>query len=332
MGNSPMPFENRLTPEMVARYTREGYWGTQTFYDLLSARVATRPDREAIVDRKGRISYRQLKDGIDRTAAFLKAKGIGRGDVVTIQLPNWIEFCFVFFALELLGAVADKINPDFRSSEVKYILKFSQSRAYICSRAFKGFDYPGMVRALMPELPDLRFICVVDDEADTADTVSLVAGLKTSAPLPESERVHMDANEIYRMAFTSGTTGNPKCVLHSPNTTIAACKLLDRDMKTTDADVFLIYLPIGLNWGFLMLVEALMLGARVVLLDRFSGRAALELIEREKVTLIAPRSSPCSTSRAWKRPMCRRCAWSSPAARLVRWRPCAISSGACPAA
>ena len=282
-----MPFENRLTPEMVARYTREGYWGTQTFYDLLSARVATRPDREAIVDRKGRISYRQLKDGIDRTAAFLKAKGIGRGDVVTIQLPNWIEFCFVFFALELLGAVADKINPDFRSSEVKYILKFSQSRAYICSRAFKGFDYPGMVRALMPELPDLRFICVVDDEADTADTVSLVAGLKTSAPLPESERVHMDANEIYRMAFTSGTTGNPKCVLHSPNTTIAACKLLDRDMKTTDADVFLIYLPIGLNWGFLMLVEALMLGARVVLLDRFSGRAALELIEREKVTLIA---------------------------------------------
>ena len=282
-----MPFETRLTPEMVARYTKEGYWGTQTFFDLLSARVAAQPDREAIVDRKGRITYRQLKDGIDRTAAVLKAKGIGRGDVVTIQLPNWVEFCFVFFALELLGAVADKISPDFRSSEVNYILRFSQSRAYVCSRGFKGFDYPGMVRELMPSLPDLRFICVVDDEADTADTVSLAAALNSTAPLPEGERVHMDANEIYRMAFTSGTTGNPKCVLHSPNTTIAACKLLDRDMKTSDADVFLIYLPIGLNWGFLMLVEALMLGARVVLLDRFSGRAALELIEREKVTLIA---------------------------------------------
>lgn len=288
-----MTFETRLTPEMIARHTKSGYWGTDTFYDLLCARVAAHPDREAIVDCKRRISYRELKNGVDRTAAFLKAQGIGRGDVVTIQLPNWIEFCFVFFALELLGAVANKISPDFRSSEVSYILRFSRSRAYVCSKAFKGFDYPGMVRALMPELPELRFICVVDDEADTAaNIVSLAAGLKTTAPLPENDRVHMDANEVYRMAFTSGTTGNPKCVLHAFNTTVPACRLLDRDMKTTEADVFLIYLPIGLNWGFLTLVEALLLGARIVLLDRFSGRAALQLIEREKVTFIA--SAPAS--------------------------------------
>ena len=288
-----MIFESRLTPDTIARYTKGGYWGKDTFYDLLSARVAAHPNREAIVDSKRRINYRELKDGVDRTAAFLKAQGIGRGDVVTIQLPNWIEFCFVFFALEILGAVANKISPDFRSSEVNYILRFSKSRAYVCSKGFKGFDYPGMVRELMPELPDLKFICVVDDEVITAaNTVSLVAGLKASAPLPASDRVHMDANEIYRMAFTSGTTGNPKCVLHSFNTTVAACRLLDRDMKTTEAEVFLIYLPIGLNWGFLILVQALLLGARVVLLDRFSGRAALELIEREKVTFIA--SAPAS--------------------------------------
>ncbi len=287
-----MTFETRLTPEMITRYTKAGYWGNETFYDLLSAGVAAHPEREAIVDPKRRLSYRELKDGVDRTAAFLKAKGIGRGDVVTIQLPNWIEFCFAFFALELLGAVANKISPDFRSSEVNYILRFSKSRAYVCSRGFKGFDYPGMVRELMPQLPDLHFICVVDDEADTESTVSLAAALKTTPPLPDSERVHMDANEIYRMAFTSGTTGNPKCVLHSFNTTVAACELLDRDMETTEDDVFLIYLPIGLNWGFLILVEALLRGARVVLLDRFSGKAALELIQREKVTFIA--SAPAS--------------------------------------
>ncbi len=288
-----MIFETRLTADMIARYTKGGYWGKDTFYDLLSAGVAAHPEREAIVDSKRRISYQELKDGVDRTAAFLKAQGIGRSDVVTIQLPNWIEFCFVFFALELLGAVVNKISPDFRSSEVNYILRFSKSRAYVCSKGFKDFDYPGMVRELMPTLPDLRFICVVDDEATMeANTVSLVAGLRTTAPLPQSERVHMDANEIYRMAFTSGTTGNPKCVLHSFNTTVAACRLLDRDMKTTESDVFLIYLPIGLNWGFLILIEALLLGARVVLLDRFSGRTALELIEREKVTFIA--SAPAS--------------------------------------
>ncbi|MBV8754335.1 MAG: AMP-binding protein [Hyphomicrobiales bacterium] len=286
-----MPFAIRLTPEMIARHTAGGWWANDTIYGLLSARVAAHPEREAIVDARRRVTYRELKDGIERTAAVLKAHGIGRGDVVTIQLPNWVEFAFVFFALELIGAVANKISPDFRSREVSYILRFSQSRAYVCSRNFKGFDYPGMVRALMPELPDLRFICVVDGAGEN-DTVSLANELDVTAPLPEAERVAMSADEVFRMAFTSGTTGNPKCVLHSFNTTLPACRVLTRDMQASANDVFLIYLPVGLNWGYLLLVQALLLGARVVLLDRFSGRAALELIAREKVTFVA--SAPAS--------------------------------------
>jgi acyl-CoA synthetase (AMP-forming)/AMP-acid ligase II len=286
-----MAFETRLSPAMIDRHTGSGWWGSDTIYGLLSARVAAHPEREAIVDARRRITYRELKEGIHRTAAVLKAQGIGRGDVVTVQLPNWIEFAFVFFALELIGAVANKISVDFRSREVSYILHFSKSRAYVCSQDFKGFDYPGMVRALMPDLPDLRFICVVDG-AGQHDAVSLAAALKTTPPLPESERVHMSANEVFRMAFTSGTTGNPKCVLHSFNTTLAACRFLTRDMQASERDVFLIYLPVGLNWGYLLLVQALLLGAPVVLLDRFSGRAALELIEREKVTFVA--SAPSS--------------------------------------
>jgi acyl-CoA synthetase (AMP-forming)/AMP-acid ligase II len=286
-----MAFETRLSPAMIERYTGAGWWGSDTIYGLLSARVAAHPEREAIVDARQRITYRELKDGIDRAAAVLKAHGIDRGDVVTVQLPNWIEFAFVFFALELIGAVANKISVDFRSREVSYILHFSKSRAYVCSQNFKGFDYPGMVRALMPDLPDLRLICVVDGAAEV-DTVSLAAALKTTPPLPESERVHMRANEVFRMAFTSGTTGNPKCVLHSFNTTLSACHFLTRDMHASERDVFLIYLPIGLNWGYLLLLQALLLGAPAVLLDRFSGRAALELIEREKVTFVA--SAPAS--------------------------------------
>src|SRR5215471_21377276 len=192
-----MAFETRLTSEMIARHTASGWWGRDTIYGLLAARVAIHPDREALVDSRRRVAYAALKDGIDRTAAVLKAHGIGRGDVVTIQLPNWIEFAFVFFALELLGAVANKISPDFRSREVSYILRFSQSRAYVCARDFKGFDYPGMVRALMPELPDLRFICVVDGTGENG-TVSLAAELPVTPPLPDSERVAMSADEVFR--------------------------------------------------------------------------------------------------------------------------------------
>ncbi len=281
-----MPFETRLTQEMIDRFTASGDWGTETFYDLLCERVAMHPGREAVVDPHGRVTYGELKDKVDRTAAFLRAQGIGPGDVVTIQLPNWVEFFYVFFALELLGAVANKISPDFRGREVDFILQFSNSRAYVCAREFKGFDYPAMVRGLMPGLTNLKFICVVDGDA-SEDTVSLAQGLETTEPLAAEDRVRMDANEVYRMAFTSGTTGNPKNVLHSFNTTLPALRYISRDMEATEDDVFLIYLPIGLNWGYLILTQALMLGARIVLLDRFTGRAALELIEREKVTFIA---------------------------------------------
>ena len=138
-----------------------------------------------MVDPHGRVSYGELKDKVDRTAAFLRAQGIAQGDVVTIQLPNWVEFLYVFFALELIGAVANKISPDFRGREVDFILRFSNSRAYVCSKDFKGFDYPGMVRGLMPGLENLKFICVVDGEG-SEDAVSLSAGLETTEPLSPS--------------------------------------------------------------------------------------------------------------------------------------------------
>src|SRR5580692_4315164 len=131
-----MAFATRLTPEMIARHTAGGWWGNDTIYGLLSARVAAHPAREAIVDSKRRITYRELKDGIDRTAAVLKAHGIGRGDVVTIQLPNWIEFAFVFFALELIGAVAVTVSVDFRSRELEYIMRFAGSQMLVCCARF----------------------------------------------------------------------------------------------------------------------------------------------------------------------------------------------------
>ena len=76
-----------------------------------------------------------------RCAELYRRIGIKRGDVVTVQLPNWIEFAVAFFALELIGAIANKVNPDFRARELDYILKFSGSRAYVFPREFRGFDY-----------------------------------------------------------------------------------------------------------------------------------------------------------------------------------------------
>jgi len=280
-----LTFQTRLTPERLERYTRSGHWGTETFYDLLARRARAHPDRVALVDRGRRVTYGELKARIDRVAAHLAAFGLGPGDVVTIQLPNWAEFAYVFFAAERLGAVANQIGPDFRSREVEYIIRFSESRAYVCPAAFKGFDYVGMIDELRSRLPELRVVGVVGGAGRTG-TVALDELVDGSGPVLTAPTSPLGANDVMRMAFTSGTTGNPKGVVHSANTTLPACRFLNRDMEVSEDEVFLIYLPLGLNWGYLTLVQALLAGARAVLLDRFSAGAALELIERERVTFV----------------------------------------------
>jgi non-ribosomal peptide synthetase component E (peptide arylation enzyme) len=284
-------FETRLTPGLIERYTRSGHWGTETFYSIVARRAGQHPDRIAVVDHRTRLTYGELLQRVDAVAAGLADLGVGPGDVVTIQLPNWVEFAYVFFACERVGAVANQIGPDYRSREVEYILRFSESRAYVCPASFHRFDYVAMIGELRPRLPDLRSIVVLggDGAAGTVKLEDLIDGRRRA---PGFRPVQMGANDVMRMAFTSGTTGNPKGVTHSFNTTLPAARILNEAMAATENEVFLAYLPLGLNWGYLTLLQGLMVGARVVLLDRFSARAALELIERERVTFIP--SAPAS--------------------------------------
>lgn len=275
-------------PALAERYRQAGLWPDQTFFSILAARADAHPAREALADGAGRITYGELRERVERCAAFLRQIGIGRGDVVTIQLPNRIAFPVVFLALELIGAVANKVNPDFRIRELDYILRFSDSRAFVCAREFKGFDYPAMARELRARLPSLGHIVVSGGVDDPDDRIwSLEDGIARNAPLAAAERVAMSPDEIFRMAFTSGTTGDPKCVLHSFNTTLPAVYLLNADMEVTEADVQLIYLPVCLNWGYLCVLQSIVAGGRAVLMERFGARQALEAIARERVTYVA---------------------------------------------
>jgi non-ribosomal peptide synthetase component E (peptide arylation enzyme) len=262
----------------------------ETFHDVLARRAAAHPEREALVDHRHRVTYGELLARVDRTAAGLQRLGIRPGDVVTIQLPNWVEFAYVFFACERIGAVANQIGPDFRAREVEYIVRFSESRAFVCPASFKNFDYVAMLRALRAALPGLKTVLVLG--GGDQDTVSLDDLIYGPAAPPPLAAYRMPSSAVMRMAFTSGTTGNPKGVTHSFDTTLPAAEILNEAMDVTEREVFLIYLPLGLNWGYLTLLQSVMAGARAVLLDRFSGRAALTLIARERVTFIP--SAPAS--------------------------------------
>jgi non-ribosomal peptide synthetase component E (peptide arylation enzyme) len=279
-----MTYVNMMPAELAAKYAREKLWLQKTVFDILNERAAAHPDRIAIKDYKGAISYGALKNRIERAAQFYRSIGVRRGDVVTIQLPNRIDFAVAFIALELLGAIANKVNPDFRARELDYMLKFSGSSAYVFAKEWKDFDYAGMARGLQQTNSELKRLIVVGGAVEGLHDFD--SGVAAATPIAAADKVHMDPNEVCRMCFTSGTTGNPKCALHSFNTTLYAVELLNTDMQVTERDVLLAFLPLGLNWGYITLLQSILAGATLVLMERFNPRAALELIQNERVTYI----------------------------------------------
>ncbi len=278
-------FDTRLTTQLRDRYIKTGAWKDVTFYSCLERRAAEHPDRIVFVDERRSLTYKELKEQVDRCAAFFKSLGIGEGDVVTMQFPNRVEFPIVFFSLELIGAIANKISPDFRRREVEYILRFSNSKAFVCASSFKGFDYAAMIHDLRPELPLLRTV-VVSGDTTIPDVHSLEQGLSSHEPISQAERVTMDPDAVMRMAFTSGTTGDPKGVMHSFNTTLYAIEVINSEMGVTSDEVILVWLPVGLNWGYISLLQTVMAGCRAVLMERFDAERALQLIEKHCVTFI----------------------------------------------
>jgi acyl-CoA synthetase (AMP-forming)/AMP-acid ligase II len=324
-----MAFATRLTPALAARWRGAGLWSDETFATALARWARETPDREALTDGTHRLSYRELAHGVDRMAARLRALGIAAGDVVTIQLPNWVEFALIFFALERLGAVAVTVSVDFRSRELDYIMRFAEAKMLVCCAEFRGFDHLAMAKELATRLPALAQVALVRG-APQPGVVSLDETTAAGGAAADFVPAPADADAVMRMAFTSGTTGNPKGVMHSHNTTLAACRILNGDLGLGSEDVMLIWLPLGLNWGYLTLVQAVLAGAKAVLLDRFTPPAALDLIAGERVTYIptapaslttilqelarAPRdlaslrivvsggaSAPVETLRAWRR-------------------------------
>lgn len=279
-----MAYVNMMPAALGQKYTREKLWLDRTVFDILDERATAHPRRVAIKDRSGATTYGQLKDRIERAAQFYRSIGIRKGDVVTIQLPNRVEFAVAFIALELLGAIANKVNPDFRARELDYMLKFSGSSAYVFPKEWKDFDYAGMARGLAQGNLDLKRLIVLGGAVQ--GMYDFDAGVAAAPPIATADRVHMDPNEVCRMCFTSGTTGNPKCALHSFNTTLYAVDLLNTDMQVTEREVMLVFLPLGLNWGYITLLQNILAGGRLVLMERFNPRAALELIQNERVTYI----------------------------------------------
>ena len=284
-----------LTPELIEEYTAAGYWSDETLADVFRRNARVFPDKVAYVDDHSQVTWGEVWQVSGEVASGLARRGVRRGDVVAVQLPNRLEFVFVLAAVVRLGAVFCQFPPDYRAREIEFILEFSEAHTIVVPDTFRGFDHTEMIdgiRGRLPWLVNTVAVTTADSEialdGDAWVTLDqLRRDLDPADPAPDRPS---DANDVMRIAFTSGTTGEPKAVMHTANTTLYMTRRENEERGIDGDATILVLLPVGLNAGFGTIVQVANAGARGVLMERFSPTALLDLVERHQVTtfLTAP--------------------------------------------
>jgi len=245
------------------------------------------PNRHVIIDGTRRLTFRELEHCSRRVALGLQALGFGPGDVIAYQLPNWWEAAAVFLGAARLGATVNPLLPIFREAELRFTLHQSGAHALVIPGVFRGCDHRRLIDGLRADLPALREVFVARDGvvAGMRDFQTLLdTAWEREAPAP-LETLQLDPDGIVLLMYTSGTTAEPKGVLHTHNTLAAEVLSLQRVHQLTAVDCTLMPSPLthisGVTHG--ILVPAL-LGTSAVLMDRWEARRGLELIAAERVT------------------------------------------------
>ena len=157
-----------------------------------------------------------------RVAVGLRRQGIGPGDRVAVQLPNWTEFAVVAAALSRISAIIVPIMPIYRGDEVGYVLQHSGAVAAVTCQDFRGFDHLAMFADIAPSCPDLRLLIAAraGDDLDPAVALSL-SDLAADGDLTELEAEagpDSSPDDGFLIVYTSGTTSRPKGCYHTLNT------------------------------------------------------------------------------------------------------------------
>jgi acyl-CoA synthetase (AMP-forming)/AMP-acid ligase II len=264
-----------------------GLWDETTLVERVDALVASRPDDVAVVDRDGarRTTYAELDATASRVTAFLVDTGVEPGDVVSVQLPNWVETVAVALGALRAGAVVNPLIPNYREKELTYILGAAGTRALFTPVEYRAFDYTGMVDAVRSRLDDPPVHVVVGDGAASGrprlDAI-LAHDAAGAATRPSAAR---SAREVSELIFTSGTEADPKGIMHTEQTANFSMRAAYDHLGLGPGDVVWMPSPIGHSTGFNYGVRfALYHGLPLVLQDIWNAEMARDLVLAESCT------------------------------------------------
>jgi fatty-acyl-CoA synthase len=273
-------------------------WMPRTIAQQLDLTAAEHGHREAIVAGGRRLTWTEVRDAARGLARGLMAVGIQQGDHIAVWLPNQPEWILTWFAATYAGAVVVPVNTRYKTEEVRYILGQSEARMLVMRESFLGIDYLAMLHDLCPGLPEtggggaalpgLRSVVLAGSAPPGARTF---AALKSSAgDVSEQElderAASVDPEDRTIIVYTSGTTGHPKGAMHGHRILRNECSIaeyLDIDAESRALGHMPFYHVAG---GFSAVLPALITGSALVLMERWDPTEALELIERERISVL----------------------------------------------
>ncbi len=268
----------------------EHWYPKRRLGDLYDEAAARWPDREALLFEGRRYTFAEVAAKVDEAARALIRLGVGPGEHVSIWLVNCDDWIFIHFALAKIGAVSVPINTRFRSRDLAYVLKQSDSAMLIAHDVSGPVDYLAMLRELdRAEFPCLRDILLVSERAHEGFghwPEALEAGRATpeAALARRAEEVAPDA--VAFIMYTSGTTGFPKGAMHS-HKIIRNNEERGFKLGFTARDTVLNYLPLFHAFGYSEgAVMSPLFGMRQILTATFDPDACLDLVEAEGVSVM----------------------------------------------
>ena len=240
---------------------------------LLARQARYRPHATAVVFENERLDYRAFWVRVAQAGNLLRSLGIRKGDKVATLAPNSLHLLTVYWAAPSIGAVLVPLSPLLLAGGVASLLADSEARCVIVDAALLP-----LVRALGAQRPP--HVVVIGGDGHEFTDFEYAAARQPAALVPEE----VDDNDLFNIIYSSGTTGQPKGIMHSHRVRSMYCTLMASAFRMTPESRTLHTGAIVFNGAFVTLMPSFYLGGTYVLHRQFDAEAAIETIAREQVT------------------------------------------------
>lgn len=290
MARSEGVIAHRVDPALAARYRASGWWTDRTVSRLVETLADERPEDPAFVTPEGRLGWASYLRAATSVATALVDAGLEPGERCATFLPDGATIHAAVVANELAGLVTVGIGARAGEREIRHLLGRTGATTLITLAAHRGEDTAALYHRLLDDGLPLRHHLVVPRFEEVTDWSLRLDGEPVElghGVAPSFEDRRLGADDLFLINSTSGTTGLPKCVMHAQNSKFYMADRAREVAELTGEDVVLGLAPMPFGFGlFSTHFIPVSLGAPAVVTDRFSAEGALELIERERATVL----------------------------------------------